>query len=180
VTRQIALRSATVDDAALIARLHTESWQASYRGILPDAYLQNEASAERAAYWQAAFDQGGYGCIRIATAGSEPVAFIALKYGSDPDYDAVIEHLHVLPGHKRQGLGRRLMAKAVDALLQEAMTSVCLRVFEDNIAAIAFYERLGGITDDFGTDQLAGSNAPDRRIGWRDLAALKAACEEKP
>ncbi len=176
---EIALRPAKGNDAAAIARLHAESWKTSYRGILPDAYLENEVSAERAGYWRKALARGDYDCIWLALSNQQPVAFIAVQYAADADYDAVIENLHVLPDYKSQGLGRRLIACAVETLLQEEMTSVCLRVFDDNTAAIAFYERLGGITDDFGTDRLAGSNAPDRRIGWRDIAALKQACEAK-
>ncbi len=176
----ITLRPATRDDAAAIASLHAASWRASYQGILPDDYLRDEVGAERAAYWHDALQAGKYGCIWLALADRQPVAFIAVQYAADPDYDAVIENLHVLPGHKSRGLGRRLIARAVETLEQEEMTSVSLRVFDDNTAAIAFYERLGGITDDYGTDRLAGSHAPDRRIGWRNLAALKAACKHGP
>ena len=36
---RFAVREATLDDASGIARAHTDSWQTSYRGILPDTVL---------------------------------------------------------------------------------------------------------------------------------------------
>lgn len=33
------IREATPADAAAIARVHVESWRATYRGIVPDDYL---------------------------------------------------------------------------------------------------------------------------------------------
>ena len=33
------LRPAEPDDAMEVARVHVRSWQAGYRGLLPDAYL---------------------------------------------------------------------------------------------------------------------------------------------
>jgi hypothetical protein len=41
-----AVREANAGDAAAIARLHVESWRATYRGILRDEYLDGNAAAE--------------------------------------------------------------------------------------------------------------------------------------
>ena len=68
------------------------------------------------------------------------------------------------------------MAAAAERLITDGNTSVCLWVFEQNAAAISFYERLGGITDAHGVDKLAGGEAPDRRMGWADVRALLKAC----
>jgi hypothetical protein len=51
-------------------------------------------------------------------------------------------------------------------------------VFDDNEVAVRFYNRLGGVADAHGTDKFAGGDAPDTRIGWRDLKGLVSACEE--
>ena len=173
----LVIRSVATGDAGLVARLHTKSMQASYAGILPDEYLQDGIEAERSAYWARAFDDGNYAAIFVAEVGGAPAGFVAVTLHSEPGYDATIEHLHVLPDMKGRGLGRRLIARMASHLAGEGHANVCLRVFEDNAAAIGFYEKLGGVTDSYGVDRMAGSNAPDRRMGWHDLPALERACQ---
>ena len=163
-------------DAQTIARLHWQSWQASYRSILPDEYLDGEVIDERTSYWQRAMASGDYWLILLAVIIDQPVGFIALKQGVDEGYDATIEHLHVATGMKGKGLGKKLIGQAMQQMLAVGMKSVCLWVFEDNKPAIGFYENLGGVTDKHGVDQLANSDAPDRRIGWHNLERLLNNC----
>ena len=174
----IEITEAGVDDASPVARLHSLSWQASYAGILPDDYLKNQATNERASYWSRALPSRDYALVLLARDQTGPVAFIAIKEQVDPGYDATIEHLHVLPQMKGRGLGRLLMTEAASRLIANGHRSVCLWVFEDNKPAIGFYEKLGGVTDAHGTDKFLGGDAADRRIGWHDLSALRSACEE--
>ena len=162
--------------ADAIARLHAENWKSTYRGILPDDYLDNQVDSERLDYWRTALANGSYSMVRVARDGAGIVAgFSGLKAGVDKGYDQTIEHLHVSSSARGTGLGRALMADAARQTMARGGSSLCLWVFEDNVKAIGFYESLGGVTDARGTDKFAGGNAPDRRIGWRDLDALVAA-----
>ncbi len=164
------------DDAAVIAHLHADSMRATYRGILPDDYLENQVAAERATHWTDALANDEYALVLLATADTGPVGFIAVRDDHDKEYDATIMHLHVVPQMQGRGLGRRLIADATEILAARGAVSICLWVFEGNVAAIRFYERLGGVTDAYGTDKFAGSYAADRRIGWPDIGALVSAC----
>ncbi|MEP4313452.1 MAG: GNAT family N-acetyltransferase, partial [Anderseniella sp.] len=157
------------DDADAVARVHAASWKATYRGILPDTYLDTEVDGERAGYWRAALTSTRYPIVKLACEAGTVVGLIALH--DDPEdegYDFTIEHLHLLPERKGGGLGRMLMKEAAMAARAGGADNICLWVFEDNSAAIGFYERLGGVTDAHGTDMFAGCDAPDRRIGWHD------------
>src|SRR5262245_61985606 len=49
-------REATAADAEQIAQLHAASWQRTYRGILRDEYLDNDALADRRAVWAERLD----------------------------------------------------------------------------------------------------------------------------
>jgi GNAT superfamily N-acetyltransferase len=94
----------------------------------------------------------------------------------EPGYDAVIQALHVSARRSGCGLGRALLAAAAERLLAAGAESVCLRVFDVNTAAIGFYQHLDGLADQKGIDGFAGANAPDTRMGWRDLKGLLASC----
>ena len=162
-----------------LACVHAESWKATYRGILPDTYLDSEVDAERDRYWHSALASTRYPIVKLAREDGVIVGFVALH--DDPDdagYDLTIEHLHLLPETTGARPWQSLDESGGTARYTNGGRTVCLWVFDDNSAAIGFYERLGGVTDAHGTDKFAGGDAPDRRIGWHDLDGLIARCED--
>ncbi len=166
------------DDADAIARIHAASWKATYRGIMPDDYLDSSVDGERASYWREAMAGERYPIVKLAKSNDDIIGFVALH--DDPEdegYDYTIEHLHLMPDAMGHGLGRALMGAAARSVKQCGGANVCLWVFEDNAAAIGFYERLGGVTDAHGTDIMA--DKPDRRIVWQDVSVLIETCEAK-
>lgn len=54
-----------------------------------------------------------------------------------------VYYLAVHPGHRRKGLGRRMMAAAEDWLRERGAPKIQLMVRGDNADAIAFYKTLG-------------------------------------
>ncbi len=52
-------------------------------------------------------------------------------------------HLGILPGYRRQGIARRLVAEVVERLAAIGCLKLNLSVMDDNDAAISFYESLG-------------------------------------
>ncbi len=46
----ISLTPASAQDAEAIARLQAQSWRITYRGMLPDEYLDRHVVADRLAY----------------------------------------------------------------------------------------------------------------------------------
>ena len=175
------IRPAGPDDAAAVAAIHSESWRQVYRGILPDAYLDNETREERLRYWTTALSAPQQGCfVLLAQRRNNPLGFVAVRRPGEPGYDADIDNLHIVPGRRGGGVGRRLLGAAAARLLAEGAGSACLRVYDANKAAARFYRRLGGLADATGIDPFAGADMPDTRYGWRDLAALVAACASTP
>ena len=67
------VRPATLADATEIAVIHVRSWQAAYRGLMPQDYLDGLDPAARAAHWQrnlAALDWPASGVL-VVSAGPE-------------------------------------------------------------------------------------------------------------
>jgi hypothetical protein len=46
------IRNASIDDADAIGAVVVRAWQAAYRGIMPDDYLDGLRAEQRAAMWQ--------------------------------------------------------------------------------------------------------------------------------
>jgi GNAT superfamily N-acetyltransferase len=141
----LTLRPATFDDAALIARLHTESWQNSYRKILSDDYLDHVAPTERHTMWTRRFHYDQHLWVLLALWEGEPVGFVCLLPDGEAQRGLLLDNLHVLPGQQGRGVGRALLqAAAAQAHQLQAGTAMHLWVYEANSDARRFYSRMGG------------------------------------
>jgi GNAT superfamily N-acetyltransferase len=143
-TNSFVLRRATSADAALIANMHAQSWASAYRGILPDAFLDHEMPAERAAHWSTRFQElaDGAGEAFIALQDERPIGFVCL-IAPDESGSVLVDNLHALPGAKGTGLGTSMLATAAQWARDQGANSMHLYVLEPNVAAIGFYESRG-------------------------------------
>ncbi|MEX3857647.1 MULTISPECIES: GNAT family N-acetyltransferase [Paraburkholderia] len=171
-TPALSLRPATLEDAALIASIHSASWQATYRGLLPDAFLDGEVTRERAAYWEARLGAPGgeRRIVLIAELAGEPIGFVCVERQPESAWGVLLDNLHALPGYQGIGVGKTLMHAAVDWTRAQGEAQLYLYVLEGNTAAIGFYERHGW--------QLVGAE-PDH-MGGVDITALRYVYRLKP
>jgi len=154
------LRRATPADASLIADMHTASRATTYRGMLPDDYLDRVLPAVCLAEWQAklATQARGVGETLIAEVGGEAVGFVCM---SEPDEQrsVYLDNLHARPDRKGAGLGTAMLDAATRWARGRGARRMHLLVLEGNVAAIGFYEARGW--------RLAGRKEDDEMDGNR-------------
>jgi ribosomal protein S18 acetylase RimI-like enzyme len=161
----LTLRPATEADADLIAAIHSASWQATYRGLLPDTFLNGEVAHDRASYWRARMSAPGAErrMVLIAERAAEAIGFVCVERQPDSQWGVLLDNLHALPAHQGIGAGKLLMRAAQDWAREQGETQLYLYVLEGNMPAVAFYERQGW--------QFSGAE-PDR-MGGVDITALR-------
>jgi len=172
----VTLRCAQAADEAAIARLHADSWRTAYRGILRDDFLDGTVVANRRALWSTRFseidreDQ----LILVSEESGEIRAFACAFLDADPEWGTLLDNLHVIPGLQGRGLGRQLMAKVAENIQRRGLhATLHLWVYEQNIPARGFYERLGGLIIDCVAEAAPdGSRVNALRYGWRELSLL--------
>jgi ribosomal protein S18 acetylase RimI-like enzyme len=153
----VGIREATVEDAEAIATIHVDSWQAAYRGILPEAYLANLTVTRRRVAWHH-FIVAGKPRVLVAHANAHAddhpraaiLGWVAFGDSRDGDKDhrwAEVETLYIAPAFWRKGIGKRLIDAARHALQSAGYTNVALWVLLDNRRARAFYKRSGFVCD---------------------------------
>jgi GNAT superfamily N-acetyltransferase len=169
------IRPATLDDAPSIARLHAESWQTAYRGMLSDAYLDGEALAERSALWHKLMHSPLPDQYVVVAELDEQIVGFACAFGkSDERWGTHLDNLHVAYQHKGRGIGTLLMAH-VAAWADAAYPGqgLFLWVLEQNIPARRFYERLGAIDAGAGSwDPPGGGSVTVLRYAWPSVQPL--------
>ena len=171
------LRLAHVSDEPAVARLHADSWRTAYRGILRDDFLDGAVVANRRELWSARFaeinrtDQ----LILVSEECGEIQAFACAYLDADPEWGTLVDNLHVVPGLKGKGLGRKLMAAVAEDVQRHALHPVLhLWVYEQNDQARRFYERLGGLVSTCVAEPAPdGSRVNVLRYGWRALTFIE-------
>lgn len=164
----VAIRPGTRNDAAAVARIHLESWRATYREELPAEYLAGLDLTSRTVIWGQRIGLPG---VRILIAGRGPVAmgFAAFGPSRDPDLNPAdwsqLYNFHVLPKHRSQGIGARLWRAMLDEIRPTGAVGLTLWVVPTNQGARRFYERMGLRPDGREqTEQLApGVHLPELR-----------------
>nr|WP_321816803.1 MULTISPECIES: GNAT family N-acetyltransferase [unclassified Paraburkholderia] len=166
----LTLRPATAADAPLLAAMHAASWQATYRGLLPAAFLERDVDAERAAYWRARMEAPGEERRLVLIAerdaqphGRTPVGFVCVERQPESPWGVLLDNLHALPAHQGIGVGKRLMEAAQSWARAQGEAQLYLYVLDGNTPAIAFYERQGW--------EFSGAE-PDH-MGGIDITALR-------
>jgi ribosomal protein S18 acetylase RimI-like enzyme len=163
-----------------VAALHLQSWRHTYRGILPDDFLDGEILPRRLRAWRTHMGQNRADrLLALAELASQLVGFICVHGDADRDWGSRIESLHVAVAFKRRGAGRALMRHA--ALWLQARyprRGVYLWVVARNAPARRFYEHLGA--ESVGASErrdASGGSAANCRYVWRDPAALLRGCQ---
>lgn len=163
------IRRAADTDRPAIAKIHTESWRDTYRGILPDDLLDERLQAIMRERW-ANQEIGPSDAVLVAEDAGDILGFAA-TWDGEPAY---IDNLHVTASARSRGIGRRLLGETARHLLDIGAGSAVLHVVAVNRRARDLYLALGGRSTGIENKNLYGTIVANERILWDDLEALLA------
>jgi ribosomal protein S18 acetylase RimI-like enzyme len=167
------IRIATEVDAEKIALLHAGSWKKTYRGLLSDAYLDNDLEGERKNIWllkMAGLKPSEF--VLLAEDEFNLLGFVAVLDKPEKGIDAFIDNLHVRWDQQGQGIGKQLMKAVAEKLLESNRRSVYLFVLNGNDAAEKFYFARGARRGEISNIEFGGKNVEQSRFEWPVLDPL--------
>lgn len=171
-TRQseaITIRDAVIDDALAIGRVQVIGWQTTYRGIVPDSYLDLLTAEGRADLWRRGMLQGKPDQHWLVA--ESPTAGVIGFIASGPQRDDIggfageYYALYILPEYQGCGLGTRLLHASSRKLRQHGLTSALAWVLAANPRR-RFYEARGGRRIAEKTVEIAGRLLPEVAYGF--------------
>lgn len=163
----------TSADTPTVGEVHVRAWQAAYRGVMPDEYLDGLRPEDRADTWRRIIEANWAGQRDVITIDGQVAGFAA--YGSERDSDdptrGELHAINVHPDNWRHGLGRQLLRHVTAQLARLGFTVAVLWVEASNDRARRFYEIEGWLYDGTDrTDTVQGATVDEVRYG-RQLGA---------
>ncbi len=184
--KEINLRRATVADAEVIAAVRIESWLATYRGMIPDEYLDSMKLEESIIHWRTILEAlpaaGERICVFVAESEGQVIGFASGMLLPEPklEMEAELTAVYLRPAWQRSGIGRRMVQKVARTLQAQGSNSLLVWVIAENAIARNFYEELGGallLEQKFSWD---GLDLMEAGYGWQDLSVLMASVNALP
>jgi GNAT superfamily N-acetyltransferase len=149
----VSVRSATVADAPAIARVHLDSWVATYTGVFPQQSFDEFPLAQRERLWAR---EAGLNAeperrsqLLVAFEGADVAGFASVgpyrvqtADSAEAALDGELRAIYLDPRRQRRGIGRRLWRGAVQQLRSAGFSALRLWCIAGNDAE-AFYRAMG-------------------------------------
>jgi GNAT superfamily N-acetyltransferase len=167
----IAIRAATLSDAAAIAHVHVESWRTTYARIIPDANLNGLDETLRARLWSERVGSGSL--VFVAEWDGRVVGFADAGPNREAGgkCDAELYAIYLLRDAQKRGIGARLLRTVANALLERNFKSMAVWVLEQNRSRY-FYEKTGARMTTSKVIDIGGTKLMEVAYAWADLMEL--------
>lgn len=162
------VRKATADDVADISRIYALSWKTAYKGMVPQAFLDDLKEDNWMPMFRRYLKDGSI-CALMICDGEEAVGCTAFGRSRDEklhDWGEIVS-VYLLPDYFGLGHGEALLKGAMDALVQQGYRHIYLWVLRGNDRARRFYEKHGFVcSGDECTVEIMGQSLVDLRYVW--------------
>lgn len=172
----MTIRPAARADAHAIAHVQVETWRETFRGVLPDEYLDSMSVDTRQSSWE--YRLGSRIAVKPVTLVIEdPAAGVVGFVTGGPNRDDKLESdaelyaIELLPVFQRQGLGRRLIGEFASTLHDQGYEQLAAWVLAASPTR-QFFEALGGRHVGMREATVGGSSYGEAGYVWDVLDSL--------
>lgn len=166
------IRKATIEDALGIAKVHVDSWRTTYKGIVPDVYLESLSYDEKEKMWK----QGTI-VNNVYVAENMKGQIIGFSVGGKErtekheSYIGELYAIYLLKEYQGKGVGKLLVQSVIADLLVQNLNSMLIWALKEN-PACDFYKAIGGM--EIGTQdiEIAGKKLKEVAYGWGDITKI--------
>jgi len=167
---EILIRKAEVDDATGIAKVQVDSWKTTFKGIVPDDFLESLSYEKREPIWKRAVMENN---LYIAEDENNHVIGFSVggkeRTGNYETFPGELYSIFILKEYQGTGIGRLLVKSVVNDLKKKKLNSMLVWIIEEN-PACQFYEALGGKKVDTREIEIGGKKLSEVAYGWNDLS----------
>ena len=138
------IRTATQEDAASIAKVHVDSWRTTYKGIIPQNFLDNLSYDKRTTLWENNLANSARSIYVAQTDEDEIIGFVVgEKRDTNTEQDATdLSAIYLFEQWQGKGVGKLLLKQMMLKFKEQGFNKVYVEVLADNKAR-AFYKYYG-------------------------------------
>ena len=171
------IRPADPDDAAAIARVHVLSWRSTYKGLLPDEFLESLTEAGYTDRWRR-FIADRSSRVYVVQEGDDRASVVGFASGGreragETGYTGELYAIYLLEASQRRGYGRELVRAVAGGLSELRLEDMIVWVLRDNRPARDFYERLGGVYVRTQPITIGSVTLEEVSYGWPRLESVR-------
>lgn len=145
VTAVTKVRPAKPSDADAIARVHEETWLATYQGVIPHLYLMRLIARRDASWWSGVIRRSNTRVL-VFTFNGDVQGYVSYGASRSPRRANIgeIYELYLAPTYQGLGFGKELFREAYKELKRDGRRSLLVWALAENEMACRFYNHLGG------------------------------------
>ncbi|MGI9350499.1 MAG: GNAT family N-acetyltransferase [Rhizobiaceae bacterium] len=159
-------RRALPEDAGEISRVHLESWQNAYAGMVPHAALARMINRRGEDWWEMAIRRATI--ILVIEVGNEIAGYATLGPNrvSTLPFEGEIYEIYLKPEYQGIGLGTKLFADAKRELRRRSFKGLVVWALADNDSALSFYRNAGGRAVASGSEHFDHKKLDKTAFAW--------------
>ncbi|MCY9547834.1 GNAT family N-acetyltransferase [Lysinibacillus xylanilyticus] len=164
------IRKANSQDAQDIAKVHVDSWRTTYKGILPDDFLNNLSYEQRTELWKKNIsDATNY----VLVAENEQNEIIGFATGATRKTNSVpnatdLTSIYLLEEYQGIGIGKQLLTEIFAYFKLKGYEKVFVEVLAENKTR-NFYEYYGAQYVDNTEIKIGGKVLEELIYVWNDI-----------
>lgn len=139
------IRYANLNDSEILGKIHSESSQAGFKGIIPDNILNDTFSIDRRTKRFINELSVGLPKTAIVFEENEPaglISFGSCRYGNNDKSWVEIWRAYVIQKFWGSGVSKELIEWGINEIIAENFKNIELWVLEKNLRARSFYEKV--------------------------------------
>jgi ribosomal protein S18 acetylase RimI-like enzyme len=168
----IKIRVAKVEDLALIAKIRIDNWRITYKGLLPQSFLDDLDYEKETQSWHT-FSQMERHHVFVAIDENESImGFVGIRPFDSEMTIGEIHALHTSEEFRGKGAGKALIYHSAKLFKSQNIKEMRLWVIVGNDNATAIYEHLGAETYIERVDIINSTDVPEIGMKWNDLNVI--------
>ena len=166
------IQIATPADALGIAKVHVDTWRSTYRGAMPDLFLDSLSYEKREERWKGILGDPSVHNIVLVAKDFDGSVIGFSNAGKNRDtslpFDGEIFAIYLRKEFHGQVIGKILFLTTFQQLVEQGFSKAMLWVLEDS-PTINFYKAMDGHPVGEKWEEIGGKNLKEIAFGWSDL-----------
>ena len=158
------IRDAVYDDIDKIAKLYISNWKETYKGLLPEDYLNSLTKEYAVEKWNKYLKNKNH--IFVAYEGNEFLGFVASKKDDNEEGYWYLDSLHITKNSRGKGIGTKLIYRVGQYALNHGYECMSICIVKGNDSTKRIYEKLGAVHYEYFIDDFGGVKSNSEKLKY--------------